>query len=104
VPRSANHHPAMTRLVAAFQEPEPMRANNVGCFRCGLVMTAAHRPDDPTLNYDRGEWKRRCKRPDFGSPARCIAEHHMDIAEVSQHWPPDDWRICKDSNGLTKIC
>jgi hypothetical protein len=90
---------------SAFREPDPMAAANVGCSRCGLVMTIAQRPGDPTLSYDREEWNRLCKTPECRDPTRCAAEHDIDIsARAHDRWGLRDWRICKDSTGLSTIC
>jgi hypothetical protein len=84
-----------------------MAADTLGCFgccRCGLVMIIAQRRGKPALSYNREEWKRRCKRPDYGDPAHCIAEHDIEIFAQSEDWRPGDWRICRDRSGLTRIC
>lgn len=50
-------------------------ANEVAsCPHCGLAMTLTQSARGPLLDYDREQWRRRCKYVHLGGAGWCLVE------------------------------
>lgn len=51
-----------------------MAVETTTCPHCGLALQVETRAEDFTVSFDGEEWRQRCKYPDLGSPALCLAQ------------------------------
>ncbi len=49
-------------------------SDEIRCPHCRLPLRISRDPASPAIDYDREEWSRRCRYPQLGSPAMCLAE------------------------------
>jgi len=49
-------------------------SDEIRCPHCRLPLRISRDPTSPAIDYDREEWRRRCKYPHLGSPAMCLTE------------------------------
>jgi hypothetical protein len=55
-----------------------MATDVIRCPHCQLEVTLGQTGEEPSIDYDLEEWRRRCRYPELGGAGWCIARKEND--------------------------